>query len=169
MDQRTATGVVATAQSKLVLFEDPTVCAATAVSDFRGEDLIEGPEPLAVYLTVAPAASSPRTRSAACRKAKPSSSSPAAPRSAASASPTGKTASWRTERRWRRCSPAASSARARRGRQPDDAAELEPVCVHDRNPHARTDPGQRSRVGMTTQEDLPVVAQRHLDEHAHPK
>jgi type IV secretion system protein VirD4 len=54
MDQRTATGVVATAQSKLVLFEDPTVCAATAVSDFRGEDLLEGPEPLAVYLTVAP-------------------------------------------------------------------------------------------------------------------
>jgi type IV secretion system protein VirD4 len=54
MDERTATGVQATAQSKLVLFEDPLVCANTAGSDFRGEDLIGGERPVSVYLTVAP-------------------------------------------------------------------------------------------------------------------
>ncbi|HEV3457426.1 MAG TPA: type IV secretory system conjugative DNA transfer family protein [Thermoanaerobaculia bacterium] len=54
MDPRTATGVLATAQSKLVLFEDPVVCGNTARSDFRGEDLIAGERPVAVYLTVAP-------------------------------------------------------------------------------------------------------------------
>ncbi len=54
MDFRTATGVQATAQSKLVLFEDPLVCRNTAASDFRGEDLIAGPLPVSVYLTVAP-------------------------------------------------------------------------------------------------------------------
>jgi type IV secretion system protein VirD4 len=54
MDFRTATGVQATAQSKLVLFEDPLVCANTAGSDFRGEDLIAGERPVSVYLTVAP-------------------------------------------------------------------------------------------------------------------
>jgi len=54
MDFRTATGVQATAQSKLVLFEDPVVCGNTAYSDFRGEDLVAGPGPLSVYLTVAP-------------------------------------------------------------------------------------------------------------------
>ena len=55
MDFRTATGVQATALSKLVLFEDPLVCGNTAASDFRGEDLIAGPRPVSVYLTVAPA------------------------------------------------------------------------------------------------------------------
>ena len=45
MDIRTTTGVQATAQSKLVLFEDPLVCANTAKSDFRGEDLIGGERP----------------------------------------------------------------------------------------------------------------------------
>jgi Type IV secretory system Conjugative DNA transfer len=54
MDARTATGVVATAQSNLVLFEDPAICARTAASDFRGEDLLAGKDPMAVYLTVAP-------------------------------------------------------------------------------------------------------------------
>jgi type IV secretion system protein VirD4 len=54
MDPRTATGVLATAQTKLVLFEDPVVCANTAASDFRGEDLIEGDRPVSVYMTVAP-------------------------------------------------------------------------------------------------------------------
>ncbi|HEV3077075.1 MAG TPA: type IV secretory system conjugative DNA transfer family protein [Thermoanaerobaculia bacterium] len=54
MDFRTATSVQATAQSKLVLFEDPLVCRNTAASDFRGEDLIAGPLPVSVYLTVAP-------------------------------------------------------------------------------------------------------------------
>jgi type IV secretion system protein VirD4 len=54
MDFRTATGVQATAQSKLVLFEDPLVCANTTKSDFRGEDLIAGQRPVSVYLTVAP-------------------------------------------------------------------------------------------------------------------
>jgi type IV secretion system protein VirD4 len=54
MDLRTATGVLATAQSKLVLFEDPVVCGNTAASDFWGEDLIAGERPLSVYLTVAP-------------------------------------------------------------------------------------------------------------------
>jgi type IV secretion system protein VirD4 len=54
MDLRTATGVLATAQSKLVLFEDPVVCGNTAASDFRGEDLIAGERPVSVYLTVAP-------------------------------------------------------------------------------------------------------------------
>jgi type IV secretory pathway TraG/TraD family ATPase VirD4 len=37
-----------TAQSKLVLFEDPLVCANTAGSDFRGEDLIGGKRPMSV-------------------------------------------------------------------------------------------------------------------------
>jgi type IV secretion system protein VirD4 len=55
MDFRTATGVQATAQSKLTLFEDPLVCANTTRSDFRGEDLIAGGLPVSVYLTVAPA------------------------------------------------------------------------------------------------------------------
>jgi type IV secretion system protein VirD4 len=55
MDFRTATAVQATAQSKLVLFEDPIVCRNTAGSDFQGEDLISGDQPVAVYLTVAPA------------------------------------------------------------------------------------------------------------------
>jgi type IV secretion system protein VirD4 len=55
MDFRTATGVQATAQSKLTLFEDPLVCANTTGSDFRGEDLIAGGRPVSVYLTVAPA------------------------------------------------------------------------------------------------------------------
>jgi type IV secretion system protein VirD4 len=54
MDFRTASGVQATAQSKLVLFEDPLVCRNTAASDFRGEDLIAGPQAVSVYLTVAP-------------------------------------------------------------------------------------------------------------------
>jgi type IV secretion system protein VirD4 len=54
MDIRTATGVQATAQSKLVLFEDPLICANTSVSGFRGEDLIAGEQPVSVYLTVAP-------------------------------------------------------------------------------------------------------------------
>ena len=54
MDIRTATGVQATAQSKLVLFEDPLICANTSGSDFRGEDLIGGDQPVSVYLTVAP-------------------------------------------------------------------------------------------------------------------
>src|ERR1700674_2096853 len=54
MDIRTATGVQATAQSKLVLFEDPLICANTSGSDFRGEDLIGGDHPVSVYLTVAP-------------------------------------------------------------------------------------------------------------------
>jgi len=54
MDLRTATGVQATALSKLVLFEDPLVCANTARSDFRGEDLVGGERPVSVYLTVAP-------------------------------------------------------------------------------------------------------------------
>ena len=54
MDLRTASGVLATAQSKLVLFEDPLVCANTLASDFRGEDLIGGERPVSVYLTVAP-------------------------------------------------------------------------------------------------------------------
>ncbi|HYL04774.1 MAG TPA: type IV secretory system conjugative DNA transfer family protein [Thermoanaerobaculia bacterium] len=54
MDPRTATSVLATAQSKLVLFEDPVVCGYTVGSDFRGEDLIAGELPLSVYLTVAP-------------------------------------------------------------------------------------------------------------------
>jgi type IV secretion system protein VirD4 len=54
MDFRTASGVQATAQSKLVLFEDSLVCRHTAASDFRGEDLIGGPLPVSVYLTVAP-------------------------------------------------------------------------------------------------------------------
>jgi type IV secretion system protein VirD4 len=54
MDFRSATAVQATAQSKLVLFEDPLVCANTTGSDFRGEDLIAGPQPVSVYLTVAP-------------------------------------------------------------------------------------------------------------------
>ena len=44
----------ATAQSKLVLFEDPLICANTSGSDFRGEDLIGGDHPVSVYLTVAP-------------------------------------------------------------------------------------------------------------------
>ncbi len=55
MDERTASGVQATAQAKLVLFEDPLVCANTARSDFRGEDLIGGEKAVSVYLTVAPA------------------------------------------------------------------------------------------------------------------
>lgn len=55
MDVRTATGVLATAQSKLVLFEDPLVRANTAASDYRGDDLIAGERPVSVYLTVAPA------------------------------------------------------------------------------------------------------------------
>ena len=55
MDFRTATGVQATAQSKLVLFKDPLVCGNTAGSDFRGEDLIAGGRPVSIYLTVAPA------------------------------------------------------------------------------------------------------------------
>jgi type IV secretion system protein VirD4 len=54
MDFRTASGVQATAQSKLVLFEDPLVARNTAASDFRGEDLIRGKLPVSVYLTVAP-------------------------------------------------------------------------------------------------------------------
>ena len=54
MDIRTTTGVQATAQSKLVLFEDPLICANTSGSDFRGEDLIGGDHPVSVYLTVAP-------------------------------------------------------------------------------------------------------------------
>jgi len=54
MDHRTATGVAATAQSKLALFEDPLVCANTARCDFHGEDLIAGAAPVSVYLTVAP-------------------------------------------------------------------------------------------------------------------
>jgi hypothetical protein len=39
---------------RLVLFEDPLICANTSVSDFRGEDLIGGDQPVLVYLTVAP-------------------------------------------------------------------------------------------------------------------
>lgn len=54
MDFRTASSVQATAQSKLVLFEDPLVCRNTAASDFRGMDLIGGRAPVSVYLTVAP-------------------------------------------------------------------------------------------------------------------
>src|SRR6202035_3455193 len=54
MDFRTATGVQATAQSKLVLFEDPVVCANTTASDFKGRDLISSALPVSVYLTVAP-------------------------------------------------------------------------------------------------------------------
>jgi type IV secretion system protein VirD4 len=55
MDYRTASGVIATAQSKLALFEDGLVAANTAVSGFSGGDLIEGEKPVSVYLTVAPA------------------------------------------------------------------------------------------------------------------
>ncbi|MBV8199072.1 MAG: type IV secretory system conjugative DNA transfer family protein [Acidobacteria bacterium] len=54
MDQRTATGVLATAQAKLLLFEDPVVCANTTASGFRGEDLVGGGKPVSLYLTVAP-------------------------------------------------------------------------------------------------------------------
>jgi type IV secretion system protein VirD4 len=54
MDERTASGVLATAQSKLVLFEDPLVSSNTLASDFRGADLIDGERPVSVYLTVAP-------------------------------------------------------------------------------------------------------------------
>jgi type IV secretion system protein VirD4 len=55
MDFRTATGVVATAQSKLVLWEDGLVAANTTESDFSGTDLIASNQPVSVYLTVAPA------------------------------------------------------------------------------------------------------------------
>ncbi len=55
MDERTASGVPATAHSKLALLEDPVVCRNTAASDFRGEDLLRGERPVSIYLTVAPA------------------------------------------------------------------------------------------------------------------
>jgi len=54
MDPRTATSVLATAVSKLTLFEDPVVCGNTTRSDWSGESLIAGERPASIYLTVAP-------------------------------------------------------------------------------------------------------------------
>ena len=55
MDPRTASGVVATAQSHLDLFRDPILAANTSQSDFVALDLVEGDHPVSLYITVPPA------------------------------------------------------------------------------------------------------------------
>jgi type IV secretion system protein VirD4 len=55
MDPRTASGIVATAQSHLALFRDPVLAANTSRSDFEPLDLVAGELPVSLYLTLAPA------------------------------------------------------------------------------------------------------------------
>jgi type IV secretion system protein VirD4 len=55
MDPRTASGIVATAQSHLALFRDPVLAANTSRSDFEPLDLVAGERPVSLYLTIAPA------------------------------------------------------------------------------------------------------------------
>jgi len=55
MEERTRSGVVATALTYLSLFTDPIVAANTATSDFTAEDLVRHEKPVSLYLTIAPA------------------------------------------------------------------------------------------------------------------
>ena len=47
-------GVLSTAMSFLGLYRDPTVAAVTAHCDWRIDDLVEGPNPVSLYLVVPP-------------------------------------------------------------------------------------------------------------------
>jgi len=54
MADRTASSVVATAQSYLEIFHDPIVAANTAASDFTAEELLAPEAPTSLYLTISP-------------------------------------------------------------------------------------------------------------------
>ncbi|HVT18577.1 MAG TPA: type IV secretory system conjugative DNA transfer family protein [Thermoanaerobaculia bacterium] len=55
LDERTTSGIVATAQAHLSLFRDPVLAANTAASDFSPADLVAGEKPVSLYLTLSPA------------------------------------------------------------------------------------------------------------------
>lgn len=55
LNDRTASGIVATARSYLEVFADPIVDRNTSVSDFTAADLLDPERPISLYLVVSPA------------------------------------------------------------------------------------------------------------------